>query len=143
MKPFVFLGGTVGESSWRQSVTLLLIQAGVPAERIFDPVVSEWTDQSQALEDEAKRQADYLLFYLCDVSGYSLVEATMGLYDRMVSTVVVFDLAGLEGHALKSLVKCEHDLRARFPTGLIFSTAGEAVAAIAGVRVKTSTGGLS
>ena len=87
MKPFVFLGGTVGESSWRQSVTLLLIQAGVAAERIFDPVVSEWTDQSQALEDEAKRQADYLLFYLCDVSGYSLVEATMGLYDRMASTV--------------------------------------------------------
>jgi len=154
MSPFVFLGGTVGKSNWREPFTKRLMEAGVPADRIFNPVVPEWTAECQEAEDIAKRDSEHLLFYICDpeqggnaISGYSLVEATMCLYDRPQSTVVVFDLSGITGHVLKSLIKCKRDLRARFPEGHIFSTADDAVAyfsqIIAGIRVKSRMGGFS
>jgi len=139
MNPFVFLGGTVGNSKWRDSFTERLVAAGVEKERIFNPVVADWNEEFQAKEDAAKLSSDYLLFYVCNteqdgnpVSTYGIVEAVMHLYDKPKVTVVVFDLKGLEGHVLKALKKTEKDLRARFPQGHIFSNADDAIAFFAG-----------
>ena len=134
MRPFVFLGGTVGHSHWREPFTQRLIEMGVAAARIYNPVVEEWTVEDQAREDRAKHETEHVLFYICNpessseaISSYSLVEATMHLYDRPESTVVVFDINGVQGHSLKSLRKCEKDLRERFPNGHIYSTGAEAL----------------
>jgi hypothetical protein len=135
MNPFIFLGGTVGNSKWRDLFTSRLIEAGVPAGRIFNPVVSNWTAESQEKEDAAKRSSNYLLFYICNteqdgnpLSAYAMVEAVMHLYDQIDSTVVIFDTTGLEGHPLKALSKSEQDLRRRFPDGHIFLNLDEAIA---------------
>ena len=139
MKPFVFLGGTVGNSKWRDPFTERLIAVGVPGERIFNPVVADWNEEFQKKEDAAKLASEYLLFYICNtqqpelpVSTYGIVEAVMHLYDKPKVTVAVFDLQGLDGHVLKALSKSEKDLRARFPQGYIFSSADEAIAFFAG-----------
>jgi hypothetical protein len=130
----VFLGGTVGNSTWRKSFTAALVEAGVDPNTIFDPVVPDWTPECQAAEDAAKATARFNLFYLCDpnqegnpVSVYSLVEAVMGMYDQPSNTVVVFDNAGYGSHALKSLTKSEKDLKKRFPNGLVFGTCDQAL----------------
>lgn len=125
----VFLGGTVANSNWRKSFIADLVSAGVDESTIFDPVVPDWTPECQAAEDSAKATAKFNLFYLCDpkqegnpVSVYSLVEATMGLYDQPSNTVIVFDNEGYSGHTLKSLTKSQKDLMKRFPNGLIFGS---------------------
>ena len=130
----VFLGGTCANANWRPSFINELVKAGVSASTIFNPIVPDWTPECQAAEDVAKATAKYNLFYLCDpkqegnpVSVYSLVEAVMGLYDQPSNTVVVFDNAGYNGQALKSLAKSEQDMRKRFPNGLIFGSRDEAL----------------
>lgn len=134
MSTSIFLGGTVANANWRPSFIADLVAAGVSEDSLYNPVVPDWTPECQAAEDQAKSQARYNLFYICDpkqegnpVSIYSLVEATMGLYDQPSTIVVVFDNTGYSGHALKSLTKSEKDLRKRFPTASIFSTREEAV----------------
>jgi hypothetical protein len=143
MNPFVFLGGTVGNSTWRTAFTERLIATGVPADLIFNPTVRSWNAEVQEREDAAKRSSDYLLFYICDpqeagdsASTYAIVEAVMHLYDAPSATVAVFDLKGLEGHVLKALTKTEKDLRARFPDGHIYATADEAIAFFASKVMK-------
>ena len=53
------------------------------------------------------------------ISAYSLVEATMALYDDGNRAVVVFDVEGLSGHVLEVMQKVERDLKKRFPTAAI------------------------
>jgi hypothetical protein len=135
MSTSIFLGGTVGSTTWRSTFIADLVAAGVPAESIYNPVVPDWTPECQAAEDRAKAEASYNLFYICspnpgdatNVSVYSIVEAVMGLYDQPSTTVVVFDNREYSGHILKSLKKTEKDLRNRFPNANIFSTYEEAV----------------
>lgn len=122
----IFLGGTCGNNNWRESFTEDLIQAGVPAESIFNPVVSDWNEDVQKAEEHAKATASFLLFYLADpkqdgnpLSTYSVVEAMIGLYEEPARTIVVFDHDGLAGHALKVALQIEKHLRNRF-VGSIF-----------------------
>src|SRR2546423_14768504 len=101
----IFLGGTVGANNWRTEIVIpSLIERGVPAEILFNPVVEHWDKQAQEREDDAKRVADCLLYVLAspdphghtsNVSAYSLVEATMHLYDALDRTVVVLDTTGM------------------------------------------------
>jgi hypothetical protein len=126
----IFLGGTVGANNWRTEIVIpSLIERGVPAETLFNPVVEHWDKQAQEREDEAKRVADYLLYVLAspdphghtsNVSAYSLVEATMHLYDALDRTVVVLDTAGMPRHTAKAMTKAVSDLRKRFPDAPIF-----------------------
>ena len=148
MTPFLFLGGTVGNSNWRGAFTQRLIAAGVSADRIYNPAVPDWTPAFQAAEDAAKREAEFNLFYLCatgqaenPLPAYSLVEAVMHLYDQTEKTIVVFDLQGLDGHLLKALQKSEKDLRARFPQGHIYRSADEALAFLSNKTVQSSASG--
>jgi hypothetical protein len=133
MKKIVFLGGTCGNNNWRDGLSARLMARGVPAESLFNPVVANWDEAAQQREDEAKKKADFNLFYLGDpqqadnrVSFYSLLEATMGLYDAPARTVVVFDTTGMPKPMEKSNVKACKDLKARFPEAPIFGTLAEA-----------------
>lgn len=124
----IFLGGTVGHNPWRKK---LIHDLGTDA-ALFDPVVEDWNEEAQEAEERAKREADLFVFYIANpkqegisVSSYSLVEATMALYDAPESTVVAFDYNGygpLHAHSVKALKQAEKVLRARFPEASIFSS---------------------
>jgi hypothetical protein len=136
----IFLGGTCGNSKWRDVLIAKLAALGIPTERLFNPVVPDWTTEHQAAENKAKKEAEFNLFYLASpeqegnpVSTYSIVEAIMGLYDDPMRAIVVFDNEGYAKHALKALSKTEGDLRSRFPKGLIFSSMDELVSFLQGV----------
>lgn len=108
LKPLVFLGGTCGTNNWRERFIAELKKLGLTDEEIFNPVVAEWNEDAQAREEAAKEEACVLMFYIGDpgdgtLSAYSMVEATMALYDKPDRTVVVFDDTGLEGHAAKAM----------------------------------------
>lgn len=133
MQKLVFLGGTCGNNQWRGPFSAKLTLRGVKPEYLFDPVVKDWNTEAQAREEQAKRDATHLMFYIANpmqdgsqISGYSMVEATMSLYDRRMSTVVVFDTTGMAPHVVKSMQQCERVLRARFPDAMIFGTPDEA-----------------
>jgi hypothetical protein len=129
----VFLGGTCGKNIWRKGFIERLMACGVDPKWLFDPVVPDWNEAAQAAEDKAKSEAKYMLYMLGDpmeegnhTSFYSLLEATMGLYDAPERTMVVFDTTGMPKHAEKASLKACKDLRARFPMSYIFSNLEEA-----------------
>lgn len=133
MSKLVFLGGTVGKNLWRDQFIQDLVARGVNPAQLFNPVVEDWNEEVQKREEEAKKNASHLVFFLgtpkldgIPLSTYSMLEATMALYDRPKETVVVFDPAGIEGHSLKAYKQSEKVLRARFPKANIFSTLVEA-----------------
>lgn len=135
MKKQVFLGGTCGNNNWRDGLIQRLTELGVPLSALFNPVVDNWDEAAQAAEDAAKAESEYMLYYLGDpqqddnrCSFYSLLEATMGLYDAPERTVVVFDTTGMPPHIVKSNNKACKDLMARFPEANIFATLAEAEA---------------
>lgn len=129
----VFLGGTCGKNAWRESIVIPgLLERGVAHEQIFNPVVSHWNEQAQQREDAAKADPDCLLLYVLaspdpetpdvtQVSGYSLVEAVMSLYDAPDRTMVLFDTTGQAPKTAKGMRKAEQDLRKRFPGAVIFN----------------------
>ena len=125
----VFLGGTCGNNHWRDNVISQLVSQGVPEVVLFNPVVEDWTEECQVIEDRVKAEAEFVVFYLASpkdenpnsVSAYSLVEATMALYDDPDRAVVVFDTDGLSDHVLKVMNKTEKDLRKRFPNAAILT----------------------
>ena len=130
----LFLGGTCGNNNWRADFIQHLVDNGVPRDMIFDPVVKDWNEAAQKAEEEAKVTAEHMLFFISDpkqeginISEYSLVEATMGLYDKPETTVVVFDGdAFTNPHVKKAMTQAEKVLRKRFPSALIFSDFNEA-----------------
>ena len=134
MKKIVFLGGTCGKNTWRNGLIERLIDQGVPAECLFNPVVEHWDEAAQKREDAMKADSSVLMLYmLADpmtdegrLSFYSLLEATMGLYDAPERTIVVFDSTGMPSRSAKSNNKARVDLRKRFPNAPIFGTLAEA-----------------
>ena len=145
MAKLVFLGGTAGNNTWRDGFIDRLVARGVTKEKLFNPVVRDWNEAARAKEEVAKRVATHQLYYLADpmqegnpVSAYSMVEATMALYDRPKTTVVVFDTAGLDSksHAAKAAKQAEMVLRARFPKANIFSDSKAAEDWLAGQLTK-------
>jgi hypothetical protein len=126
----VFLGGTCGNNNWREDIFIDLGDRGVDASGLFNPVVADWNEEAQANEERHKVEDDYLLFFLSNpeqqgnpLSTYSLVEATMALYDRPDKTVVCFDHEAIEGAQFqKAFNQSEKVLRARFPEANILSS---------------------
>lgn len=125
----IFLGGTVGANDWREKIVIpALLERGVPAEVLFNPVVEHWDDAARQREDEVKATA--IMLYViaspdpvggtANVSSYSLVEAVMSLYDAPSRTIVVFATAGMVRHTAKAINKAAQDLRQRFPGAPIF-----------------------
>ena len=133
MKALVFLGGTAANNPWREQLTTNLIRRGISPHVLFNPVVPDWNEEAQAREETAKADATHHVYYIADpmqpdnpLSAYSMVEATMALYDQPNTAVVVFDTVGMEGHPLKAMKQCAKVLRRRFPEANIFTSREEA-----------------
>lgn len=129
----VFLGGTCGNNLWRTGFIAALVARGVSPDVFFDPVVKVWNEEARIVEEDAKKNASYLVFYIADpkdqnlpISIFSLVEATMALYDQPDRTIVVFDAEGMSGHALKVMNASLKALKKRFPDAPLFSSIEEA-----------------
>lgn len=131
MNKLVFLGGTCGNNHWREAIVIPgLLERGVDPACLFNPVVEQWDEQAQWREDTAKARADYQLYVIAspdpraedvaNVSGYSLVEATMGLYDAPGKTVILVDTMGMAKHTAKALSKAATDWQRRFPDAPVF-----------------------
>jgi hypothetical protein len=129
----VLLGGTVGNNNWRDNIYADLDERDVDASGLFNPVVADWNEEAQANEERHKVEDDFLLFFLGNpeqpgnpLSTYSLIEATMALYDRPDSTAVCFDHDSIDGaHFQKAMRQTERVLRARFPEATILSSYNE------------------
>ena len=134
MEKLVFLGGTSGNNNWRDHFNSILVSKGIKEEALFNPVVKEWNEEAQAREEKAKKEATHLIFYIADpkqegnpLSTYSMVEATMALYDHPERTVVIFDTEEMVGHPLKVMNQVFKILKNRFPKANIFATEQEAI----------------
>lgn len=130
----VFLGGTAANNNWRDGIIAALAERGVPTDGLFNPVVPNWNAEAQAREEASKESADFLVFCIADpkqegnpLSAYSLVEATMALYDKSDRAVVVFDTEGMSGHPLKAMNQCLKVLKTRHPNANILGTRQELV----------------
>ena len=130
----VFLGGTCGNNNWRDGLIERLKARGIPAEGLFNPVVKNWEQEAQRREDAMKADPSVTMLYmLADpmteegrLSFYSLLEATMSLYDAPERTAVVFDSTGMPSRSAKANDKACADLKKRFPDRPIFKTLAEA-----------------
>lgn len=134
MNKLVFLGGTAANNDWRKALVNALVSRGVPPYIFFNPVIKDWNEEAQRREEAAKVEASHLVFYIGDpkqegnpLSAYSMVEATMALYDKPDRTVVVFETEGMSGHPLKAMNQTLKVLNARFPEANIFGTRREVI----------------
>jgi hypothetical protein len=132
-RSLIFLGGTSGRNRWRESFMRRLADRGVPRGLFFDPVVKDWNEQARQREEEVKRDAALLVFYLGNpqepdipLSAFALVEATLAVCTQPKRTLLVFDLDGLEGHARKVYEQTYLLLRAQNVSVPIFHSIDDA-----------------
>ena len=107
-KVTVFLGGTCGNSTWRNELQEKLNSETVET---FNPVVPDWTPECQAIED-FHRENDDICLYVITPEGegfYSFVEVTDDSNKRPEQTAlcVLTEANGkkFEGHNLKCVLK--------------------------------------
>lgn len=64
MKSNVFLGGACGTTTWRQTTAIPMLEAAGLS--YFNPQlgVGEWTEECEFIEQQAKEEADLLLFVI-------------------------------------------------------------------------------
>ncbi len=124
VKMLAFGGGTVGDNPWRDLLIEAIVAAGLPVECFFNPVVptDQWNDEAQEREDHAKRMATHHVYYLASpmqdwnpVSYYSYTEAIGAMKQAPRRTVVVFDMEGMKGNALKQMQMALNDMRRQYP----------------------------
>ncbi len=108
----VFLGGTVANSTWRDSLIPRL------KNDYFNPQLpaGAWNDEAQVVEDAYKADADIMLYYLTPISAslYSAFEIGLDTGKRPKSVVFYFQESDggnvFEGHALKVVKKIGQDV---------------------------------
>jgi hypothetical protein len=90
---FVFLGGTVGNSSWR---TNLIANLDVS---YFNPVVENWTSEDKQREEQAKACASHLLYVITpkQEGAYSYVEMAVSICENRNKIVIVAFINDPEG----------------------------------------------
>lgn len=73
MEKVVFLGGSCGDTTWRNKLIPKLESVGV---KYFNPVVEDWNEEAQKAEDDAIKHSDTILFLISPrtSSTYSLYE---------------------------------------------------------------------
>jgi hypothetical protein len=120
-KPLIFLGGVVGRNPWRQDFIKQLVTAGVPEERIFDPVVPTRTTETKQLEAEQKAAAYYKLYYIAksgkveqELSSYGVAEAVLGACRDLACTVIVLDYDDLSPSGQRSLKQIQELLESQY-----------------------------
>ncbi len=113
----LYLGGTCGNSKWRDELIPLLNEKGIT---YFNPIVDEWNDEAKRREDDAKKNSHFLLFVITDpkgkdgehISAYSLVEASIGVCRQTEHTIVCFLVTeDMPKHLQSALKKIQKDLQ--------------------------------
>jgi hypothetical protein len=116
----VFLDRVFGKVDWRDGFINRMTKRGIPAETFFKPVVNDGNMEARHREDEAKKNADFVLFYFGDlpqtdanrVGFYSFLELVIALFNGDLNRgVIVLDAT---------------DIPAPVPNSAIFATLAEA-----------------
>lgn len=73
LKKYVFLGGTCNDSTWRDEIIPMLVDAKIS---YYNPVVDVWNDEAKKNEDIAKKFSAWELYVLTpEMTGvYSIAE---------------------------------------------------------------------
>ena len=109
----VFLGGTCGNSTWRDELIAMLCDKVC----CFNPIVKDWTEECQRIEDEHKVKDDVFLFVITPETdnAYSISEVTELSISRPESTIVCVmnDVNGekFEKHEEKAWAKILSNLK--------------------------------
>ena len=102
-KATVFLGGTCGDSTWREDL--------IPKLEIeyFNPVVDDWTPACQKEEVKQRKNCDYVLYVITsDMKGvYSIAEVVDDSNKRPGKTIFCYLKKGFDEGQLKSLEQVE------------------------------------
>ena len=102
-KTTVFLGGTCGDSTWREDL--------IPKLEIdyFNPVVDDWTPSCQKEEVKQRKNCDYVLYVITsDMKGvYSIAEVVDDSNKRPEKTVFCYLKKGFDDGQIKSLKQVE------------------------------------
>lgn len=98
----VFLGGTCGDSTWREDIIPALEENHID---YFNPVVDVWDDQAQVEEDEQKENCSIHLYGLSkDQKGaYTFFEIPYSLIKGKKVIVYIDDI--LENSQLKDSIE--------------------------------------
>ena len=85
----VFLGGTCNNSEWRDKLISMLDSEHVS---YFNPVVDDWTSESQAEEIKQRKECDYCLYVITPkMTGvYSIAEAVDDSNKRPEKTIFCY-----------------------------------------------------
>lgn len=83
--PFVFLGGTCNNSTWRERLIAMLTVG------YFNPVVPDWTPECQEAESEAKAVAAVSLYVITpkQTGFYAIAELTHASFNSEGHKVLV------------------------------------------------------
>lgn len=86
----VFLGGTYGDTPWRDELIPLLIERKID---FFNPIVRDWTPECVEIEDREKDICDVHLYYITsEMKGvYSIAEAVESAFKKKCLFVVNTD----------------------------------------------------
>ena len=94
MKSNVFLGGACGTTTWRQNTAIPLLEAAGLS--YFNPQlgVGEWTEECEFIEQQAKEEADILLFVVNHQTRgvASLAEAAYCIASQRPVVLVLSDI---------------------------------------------------
>lgn len=112
-KKFYFLGGSCGDSKWRDAVI-----AALPKDICFNPVVEYWTPACVEIENEHKRIDDYCVYVFSPKTKglYSIAEAVDSAHKNALRTIVfiledddgvTYDKA--DGKAMKAVLQLIRD----------------------------------
>jgi len=84
----VFLGGTCNNSTWRETMEMLLDKNGID---YFNPVVDDWTEDDYKRELEERKLCTYCLYVITpNMTGmYSIAEVVDDSNKRPSKTVFV------------------------------------------------------
>ena len=84
-KPLVFLGGTCADTNWRDELIGNLKNPDIA----FNPVVKDWTEEHQCIENEMKEKLPIHVFvFTPQMKGmYAVAEATVSVMDRTKVTI--------------------------------------------------------
>jgi len=99
----LFLGGTVGNSKWRDDLIPLLEHEKL---QYFNPVVENWDESARDKEFQIKNSPTTVEVYVItkDMKGvFSIAEAVDASNKKPDKTIFMIDVEGFDEHQLKSL----------------------------------------
>ena len=96
----IFLGGTCNNDNWRNELIPFL------KKEYFNPVVEDWTENCQAVENDEKENKCNIHLYIITgkmVGVYSIAEAVESVFNKTKKTFFCVFTLGFTNSQIKSL----------------------------------------